>query len=68
MSKTLMLVWIATLTGCATTQRVVVIPSDREVKSMKAGVPYVPPTDGWYVPNVRFLEIMNALDKSRIAK
>ena len=58
----------ATLTGCVTTHpEVVVIPSDREVKSVKQGVPFVAPCDGWFVPNARMLDIMNALDKSRIS-
>jgi hypothetical protein len=64
MLTVLMLGWILTLTGCAT--NLTVIPSDKQVLPMKSGKPFTPQVDGWFVPNARMLEILNALDKDRL--
>lgn len=48
--------WMTTSSGCAT--RVTVIPSDKAVVSMPAGKSFVPPTDGFFVPQARMLQIL----------
>jgi hypothetical protein len=54
-------------TACKT-PRVVVIPSDREAVPMKAGQPYTPKVHGWFVPDARMIEILDALDAKAINK
>jgi hypothetical protein len=45
---------------------VVVIPSDREALPVVHGQPFTPAVDGWFVPNARMLEILNALDRNNL--
>lgn len=49
---------IALSTGCRT---VTVIPADRTISRMEAGHEFTPPVNGWFVPDARMLELMNAL-------
>jgi hypothetical protein len=55
------LLWTLLATGCATS-RVTVreISSDRMVRSVQAGVPFVSPVDGKFVPTSRFIELLDA--------
>lgn len=45
-------------TGCKT--RVVEIPTDRFVRTVKAGEPFTPPCAGKFVPDARFNELRDA--------
>jgi hypothetical protein len=55
---------IASLTsGCAS--RPVVIPADKVVRQVYAGQVYVVPSDGYFVPKARMLEILDALAKRK---
>ena len=49
------------LTSCSTA-RVVVIPADREVTRMPASEAFTPTVPGWFVPDARMKEIMDALN------
>lgn len=51
-------------TACRT--QTVIIPSDKAVVAMPHGKAYAPQVDGYFVPNERMDEILNALDKARI--
>lgn len=53
-----MLISMLLLTGCATRTTVREIDSDRKVVSVHAGVPFTPPTDGKFVPEARFDEML----------
>jgi hypothetical protein len=53
-----------TLIACRT--KVVAIPSDKSVVAMPAGVAYTPAVKGWFVPDARMVEILNALEKERL--
>ncbi len=46
------------LTGCVHYK---VIPADKTVHRLKAQKPFTPPTDGWFVPDARWLELREAL-------
>lgn len=54
-----------TLTGCQTT-KTVLVPSDRAVVALPQGKPFTPPVPGWFVPNARMYDMLNALDAARI--
>jgi len=50
--------------GCAcSTPRVVVIPSDRQVLPVSAGKSFLPPVNGWFVPQARMQEMLHALER-----
>lgn len=51
--------WTMSLSGCAT--RVVAISDNKLVDRMKAGVPYTPDGNGWFVPDARFREMLMEL-------
>ena len=55
----------AILTGCQGT-KVVAISADRQAVPLPAGKPYTPAVNGWFVPDARMIEILDALDKARI--
>lgn len=54
------------LTGCGTT-RVVQVSSDRYVVSLKSGVPFTPPSDGKFVPEARWKEMLDVYVRSSFA-
>ena len=57
---------IVLLIGCQTSKpTLTIISADREVKSMTAGVPYIPAVNGWFVPDSRMLDILNRLDAKK---
>jgi len=56
--------WTLSLTGCQSS-RVVVIPSDRDVRPLPAGVPFTPAVRGWFVPDARMLDILNRLERTK---
>lgn len=65
MTKTLLIVgWMILLTGCKST--VVMVSEDRYVRHVAKGQEFVAPCDGWFVPQARMYEILNALEKQRI--
>lgn len=45
-------------TGCAHYK---VLPSDKTLHRLKAGQPWTPSVDGWFVPDARWLELRQAL-------
>ena len=55
---------ILTLTGCQT--KTVIVPSDKAVVRVLANRPYTAKVNGYFVPDARMVEILNALDKARI--
>src|SRR5438477_7219588 len=44
--------------GCAHYK---VIEADKTVRRLKAQQPFIAPSDGWFVPDARWLELRNAL-------
>ena len=50
----------ASLNGCAM-QRYAVLSSDRAVLRLKAGQPFNPEHDGWFVPDATWQELNEAL-------
>ena len=50
------------LTGCQQT-RTVLIASDREVIKLDAGKPFTAVHPGYFVPDARMFDILNALEK-----
>ena len=59
---TAMLSMLGLSNGCAA--RVVVIPADREVIPLPAGKVFKPSYPGWFVPDARMQEILQALERS----
>lgn len=57
----------AILAGCLA-PRVKVIAADRAAAILKAGIPYTPAIDGYFVPKARMLDILNELDRARISE
>ena len=53
-----------TLTGCVTS-RVVVIPADRAVSRLEAGKAFTPASPGYFVPDARMKEILDALEQKQ---
>ena len=43
------------------TQDYKVIEADKTVRRLKAQQPFIAPSDGWFVPDARWLELRNAL-------
>jgi hypothetical protein len=62
----LMLLTASLMLGSTACKTVTVIPSDRNVVVMPAGKSYTPKVDGWFVPNARMSEILDALDEKAI--
>jgi len=63
-SKMLLLSMIALSLGCGClTRRVVVIPADRQVLPVSAGKAFLPPVNGWFVPQARMQEMLHALER-----
>lgn len=58
MSAALIGAWLMTCSGCATYK---VVSQDRAVRRMEAAKPFIPPVDGWFVPDARWLEIRQAI-------
>lgn len=60
----LLLSMLGSSLGCAcSTPRVVVIPSDRQVLPVSAGKAFLPPVNGWFVPQARMQEMLHALER-----
>jgi len=58
---------IILLTGCKTAP--VVISADKECIRLTDGQKgFVPPFNGWFVPDARMLEIVNRLSKAAVVK
>ena len=55
------------VTGCET-QRVKIITSDKVVEPVKRGQAYLPPADGWYVPDAAMLTMLNAMDRAKYSR
>ena len=54
------------LTGCRSPATV--IAADRDCIRLEQGQrEFVPPFSGWFVPDARMLDILNRLDKAKIA-
>jgi hypothetical protein len=49
---------VLVLTGCAHYR---VISADKTVRRLKAHDTFLAPSDGWFVPDARWLELRNAL-------
>ena len=60
MMRRLTLLLMLLVTGCATRTVVREIPSDRYVVTVHAGVPFTPACDGKFVPQARFIEMLDA--------
>ena len=56
------------VTGCRTTPTLVIIPQDWLAIRMPAKVAYTPNVNGWFVPDARFYDILNQLDKDRLSR
>lgn len=52
---------IASSTISCVSERIHAIASDQIVVRMTNGVPYRPSCNGWFVPDARMLQILNAL-------
>lgn len=50
------------LAGCKT---YTVIPADKEVQPIASGQSFIAPGPGWFVPDARYLDILNALEKCK---
>lgn len=62
-----MLIWMLLATGCATT-KVVQISSDREVMTLVKGVSFTPPENGKFVPDARWIEMMDVYLRASFTK
>jgi hypothetical protein len=49
--------------GCASAPKVRVIPADREIKRVTAGVEFRSAANGWFVPDATWIEIEEALQR-----
>lgn len=56
------------LIGCATRTVVKEISPSRAVVTVKAGVPFTPPVDGKFVPEARFVEMLDVYIRASNAK
>lgn len=63
----LMLVLSATLIGCGTPRsKIVVISEDKRAVFVHSGESFTPQHSGYFIPDARMIEILDALDKDRL--